>query len=365
MFNSTVIWLALSVGLAAPPSTTIYRMEGAAPGLGREAGTAAVNNAETNIIISILESMTGSSDFALYAPILDRAPEYIRSVHVLSRTPDADQTQVEIEAYVYEEQLRRDVSALILTRLNVKPSVLLVLLEEPAPGQPYIGIRENPILEGVKKTLEDKFFTVMGPMWELYDEQSLVSRLRGTPEEAARVGLEHKAGVILEGEITRISTQEAPSSNISRNEIALKLRVILSETGTLLDTIEIRRAVSSTEPEEGYKQAATDAGESVKDRVLTSTTIAAAGAKPSSDVYIDIEQLGESARMEAVTKVLNGIEAVQGVDVLLSAASLGRLRIKYEGPMAPLVDFLVNQNYAGFHLERRRVVQREAILRVQ
>lgn len=342
------------------------RMEGAAAGIGREAFVAAIENAQLGLVIDFLESLTGSKDLSLFKPILERAPHYIRSYQILRQSEAAGATRVEIEAYVFEEVLRRDAALLILAQLRQRPKVLLLVAEQARPEEPPRLAQDGPAQTALAESLKGKDLDLVGfeAIRRLHPQGDLLALVRSGTEDGARLGQQHLADVVVLGETVCEVSPSAPGSNLNRVQVNLTLRLVRVQNAAVIETVEGEAVLHSEDVAEGINQAALDAAAKVQDPLFVAVVLATLGMQPSGDVVIEIENLAKPDRLKEVVEAVRGFLGVEGVEELLATEQLCRVRVRYSGPMPPFVEHLTSKTYSDFRLATQRVVDRDVLFTV-
>ncbi len=360
------IWLA-----AAPSSYAVedallkIKAHASSQGTGIEARAEAMRAAQERVLVETLSGSLGTDDLLPFKALIDNAPKYIQSTQLLQYDTSQGQTEVEIESYVRQKVLLEDAAAALLPRLPAPPTVLIVIAEQAAPDQPLSaaqpGAAERALAEPIRKA---RLAVVdAAPVRACHTDAELLAAIQGDAEAAGRFAREGFADAVILGEARWTFGGEAETGGVGEAKAALSLRVVRGYDGKTLDTLAREAVVHSGKREEGVAAAIEDACGKLAPDAALSATLAGALAGNTSDVTITIERPESRARFDAVLK--NAAEATQNaeMEVLLYSDTLARVRIRYAGPMAPLMAAVADREYDGRMLEVERAVGRTALLR--
>lgn len=274
-------------------------------------------------------------------------------------------TRVEIEARVRRRQLRRDIADLVLSRVERRPKVL-VLVTAPEAEEPLAAeLCDSARTSLVKRLEKDEYDTmILDDLLELLPEEEAQARRAVDAQEAAELARRSLADIAVVGEVSWDAAAITPQSSVSRNHVELTLRVARAGAGDSADMVKAERVNHSAIPAEGIKSALAEACEELADDLSVSVALASAHVRASSDVVVEVRDLGRASRLGEIAQALQGLWGVEKVEELVGTEKLGRLRVEYAGPLAPLVDRLMSSAYSDFSLNARRAVAREVLVEV-
>ena len=349
----------------AEDDTFSVRMHGYAEGVGFAAREKAIENAKSEVVTAVLQSLVASGDLQPLRPILRNAGSYVVSYDLLRHDVEEGATTVEIDAHVLEKPLHRDVATVMLPRLPRPPTILLVVGERIgddriAAVHDY-GAAEATLIEAMEKL----GLSVSGSasVEAHYNHSQLVEIVNGGVEPAQRFARGSLADVVVIGQaVTEVQGDPAGGSLI-RNRATVNLRIFRGADGKMTDAFTAVAAVLSQDPLEGGEQAIRDAGAKLVGDITVATVLTVLGAQASDNVLIEIENPGSRERIAAVVAFLEAGANVASVEQLLWSESFARLQAVYPGPMSLLADSLESGTYEGARLQIRRVVGRRMELR--
>lgn len=362
--QSVTVWALTLAALAAtePPAGDVMRvhLEASAPGTGAAGRVAAVQKAQEEAVLQVVKTLTATDDLLMFRPLLDRAPAYMRSYEVLDQKQVGDATEVKLEAYILYKQLKRDLAALVLPLFPKPPKVVVVV----DAGE---GVEVDPSVEdNLAEAFRDAGVEVVDPskVRAGLPDAELRARLHGDAEAAVRFAWENLADVAVVGEVKAVTEEPRAGSNVRANRATVLLRIIRGEDARTFDVQTAEALVHSRKAAEGRAMAVSDACDKIKDPALVSVVLAVAGAKGTPYVVVTVEGLGSEEQWQALCAWAKQCPDVEEAEPLHFSGTTGRLRLKYDGPMAPLVDALTEQEYPGFYLAPRQVIERDVVLAV-
>lgn len=356
--------LAAGIPYAQADDLLTVRMKGSAEGVGLSARKTAVENAQELVMEEVLQAMTNSSDTTLFKPILGQASRYIQRYDLLRSDITGTVTEVEIDAYVLEKPLKRDVAAIMLPRLPRKPIVRLLLAEYIGPeaqtGGPTFDIAETVL----KKSMEDFGFSVKGvhDLLDHYEMTQLVNITQGDVPTTAAFARANGEDVVVVGSVTTTHEPLSDGSNMLRNRARVVVRVVSGPDGKIRDTLTAEAAVQSVDPVEGGAQAAQDACGKMTGDCVVAVVLAMLGLEDSSRVIILVENPGSRDRVDELIRTLGGVEGTGAVETLFFSETLARLAVEYYGDMAFFADAVTGLSIGGRKIEVGRCVRREITL---
>lgn len=339
-----------------------FRMEGNAPGTGQRGFSRAIENAAVGILAEFLENTVGTTDFSPFGPLFERAGEYIRSYRVLTHQDEGDIVRVEIDAYVFERRLREDIARLSLAQTPAPPKVVL-LIANVYDDEYTLDLRGTAFQE-ISTSLTDKHFRVVPveTIERLYEPEQLLGIVTGTDEKAARMARENLADAAIIGIFTATSDGSTANSSILRNQVSVVIKVIRSTDAVVLATTTAEAAIHSQDPSTGMEQAIRDVCMKVDEEIGLAVALSPLGPDAEHQVIVELSNIRDLNRVDAITEQIKTIWGVEGVEVLVSTQDLARIRVRYDGPMGVLVDQVSSYAYDDFRLIVRRVVERDVEL---
>lgn len=341
------------------------RMKGGAEGVGLSARKQAIAQAQQQVMEDVLQSMAHSTDMALFKPVLRQTSRYIPRYDLLRTDIIGERTEVEIDAYVLEKPLRRDVAAIMLPRLPRKPSVRLLIADyigpESASGGPTFTVAETVF----RDALEEFDFPVAGihDLLDHYDITQLLQIVQGDVDTTAAFARANAQDVVIVGSVVTTHESLAADSNMLRNRALVSLRILSGPDGKICDTLTAEAAVQSVVPVEGGTQAAQDACGKLKTDCIVGVVIAMLGLEDENRVIVRVEQPNSRETMEELLDLLKTIEGVSAQETLFFSDTLARLAVEYSGTMASFSDALAGRLVNGKKVEVARCVKRDITLR--
>ncbi len=357
-----VLWL-LATELVAAPVFTV-RMTGRAEGIGLTARKLAVEDAQHQALMDVLQAMTNTSDMAPFKGVLRQASRYVQRHDLLRTDVVGPYTEVEIDVHFFERPLRHDVATVMLPRLPRTPTVLLLIAEYIGPDAETLGPTFH-IADGLfKERMKDFDFSLMGiqQLLDHYDLSKLLAIINGDITDAAAFARAHQADVILIGSASTLHEPLSTDTNMMRHRASVVLRAFAGPDGKMTDIMTAQAAVQGVDVMDGGEQAVRDAcgkliGDSIVAVVLTMLTL-----EDESRVIIEVAHPETLEQVQAIVEMMRRIPGVYGVETLFFSESLARLAVEYSGAMAFFADFISGQRIAGQAIEVTRCVKREMSL---
>ena len=342
------------------------RMESSAPGAGPSARDAAVRDAENAVLLQVLEAVVGRESAPKVSAVLEVPDKYIQATRILKCDQSADSTTVEIETFVRKKALQIDVARLLARQIAWSPSILVLVAER-------IGKEAQPSLapEGVAHTafcqmLRDAHMEVAddAALRKRYTQAELLERVQGNIEVIRQFAQEHLVDVVLLGDAACETEPVSTGLAVHRNTATVTVRLLRARDGKMLDAITQDAVVHSADPAEGGSQAIQDACAKLRQDVMVTALLAAISAEASDDVLLTVTSHGARARFDEILHVIAQHPGVKSVEELFYSDAEARVRIRYDGRMAPLVDDLTLRAYSDFSVEAEQVVERNILLSV-
>ncbi|OQB36710.1 MAG: hypothetical protein BWY09_01833 [Candidatus Hydrogenedentes bacterium ADurb.Bin179] len=341
------------------------RMKGSADGVGLTSRKVAIEQAQQRIMEEVLQSMTHATDMTLFNPILRQTSRYIPRYDLLRTDIAGETTEVEIDAYVLEKPLRRDIAAIMLPRLPRKPSVQLLIADYVGPGAASGGPTFDIAETVLRKALEEFEFTVRGiqDILDHYEVAQLLEIIQGEMDATASFARANGEDVVIVGAVTTVHEALATDSNMLTNRARITLRILSGTDGKASDTLAAEAAVQSVDPVEGGTQAAQDACGKLTTDCIVGVVIAMLGLEDESRVIFRVEGPNSPETMTELEGMLRAIPGVSEIESLFYSPTLARLAVDYGGTMAYLSDLLAGRPVNGRKIEIGRCVQREITIR--
>ena len=338
--------------------------EGSAPGAGAEARTTAVDEAQREAVLQVLQEFIPSRDFSLLRQIIDSAPAYVYSFRLEEQRQEDDGTWVSIEAEVNEQRLRRDAAEIILEDLHEFPTTLVLTADYPFDDGPYLGEPRNESMRHFREFLKTHEIPEVdwSELEDFHDTGELYAFLQGDEEGMTRLGRTHGAEVVLYGE-TRQRIGESVGANVVAVHATVDMRVLRAGGGEVVETIETEAIVHGAEPRQAGARALEDACAKATQEALIALVLAA--FETDADDYIRVT-LEDVEHEEELRQVLEALEAASGLEpeVLYRGTSHARIHLPYDGSMAHLTDSVSDRSYDGFRIRARHIVDRVMTLQI-
>lgn len=343
---------------------TTVSAEGSAPGAGGEARTMAVDEAQREAVLKVLQEFIPTRDFSLLHQIIDSAPLYVYSFQLQDQRQEDGGAWVSIEAEVNEEQLRRDAAEIILQDLHELPTTLVLTADYAFEDGPYLGAPRNESMKHFREFL--KAHEIPEVDWseleDFHDTGELYAFLEGDAEGMTRLGRTHGAEVVLYGE-TRQRIGESVGANVVAVHATVDMRVLRAAGGEVIETIETEAIVHAAEARQAGARALEDACAKATQEALVALVLAAFDTDANEYIRVTLEDVEHE---DELRQVLEALEAAAGVEpeVLYRGASHARIHLPYDGSMAYLTDSVSDRSYDGFRIRARHIVGRVMTLQV-
>ena len=338
--------------------------EGSAPGAGAEARTSAVDDAQREAVLKVLQEFIPTRDFSLLRQIIDSAPAYVYSFRLEEQRQEDDGTWVSIEADVNEKQLRRDAAEIILQDLHEFPTTLVLTADYLFDDGPYLGEPWNESMRHFREFFKTHEIPEVdwSELEDFHDTGELFAFLQGDAEGMTRLGRTHGAEVVLYGE-TRQRIGESVGANVVAVHATVDMRVLRAGGGEIIETIETEALVHGAEPRQAGARALEDACAKATQEALIALVLAAFDTDEDEYVRVTLEDVEHE---EELRQVLDALEAASRVEpeVLYRGTSHARIHLPYGGSMAYLTDSVSGQSYDGFRIRARHIVGRVMALQI-
>ncbi|MCC6144394.1 MAG: hypothetical protein IT368_11365 [Candidatus Hydrogenedentes bacterium] len=335
------------------------RAEGHAEGLGLAARRAAIENAREEALIRMIQALITTPDLTAVQPILANPEKYIERFDVLRYDAVERTTSVEIDAFIREKELERDLADIWLPRLVEPPKILLILGEQLEASAPMTLPVDGKAFSTLKKELEKDKIIIEGldTVGDEFSNEKLLEILLGDLDTGRAFARGATVDVVVLG--TAVSHAEPAGPDLYRNRCQLTLRFYRGLDGKMTDARSATAAVVSADTREGAIQAIEDAALKLAPDAKVATVITCLGRQQSDDVLLSIEHPGARARIAELTNLVAFMPFVTEVEELYFSEEVARFRIAYNGSMAQFVDTLLANTYQGSKVKVLRVVSRD------
>lgn len=344
----------------APVQLTV-RSTGYAEGVGYGARERAINDARQRALVEVIQSYMGTDDLQLFRPILRNAAAYVPVYDLLRHDQAGQDTRVEIDAYVQEAPLQRDIATIMLPRLPEKPRVLLVIGEQIADDAilavPDFGAAEVALAEALK----EKGLEVSGAntLEKLYSQEQLIKLVQGGVEEGSKFARENTAHVVVVGTAKSAYLQEKEEVNMKKNTAQVRLSIYRGSDGKMVDDAFAEAVVHAADPFEGGEAAVQDACRKAQANVITAAAMAVLSTQATDNMLITILHPGNTSRLDAFTTMLAKVQGAGKPQVLYFSEALARVSLPYDGPTGALVDAVAEFKFEKQGLDVTRVLKKD------
>ena len=351
---------ALSVSASAAPEEDLLKvtMEGRAAGADTAARDEAILNAEREIILQAIEGILPKPDLGALRKVFERLPKYIvPTPRLLKYTIEHDTAHVELEAQVRIDVLRKDVALGVLPYLRPPRKALILIAEPGIDGKLSVtkpGSAESAVVEALRAIGLDAVDPV--ELRAVYEGVDLLPRIQGDTQEVARLARENLADIAIVGTVTKSDDPPGQGSNVRACHATIAISIVRAGDAKMVESKAVDAVVNSENPREGCAQALEDACAKLKKEIGVPAVLAAAGAAPSEDVIIAVEDPPSGEFAKELLAALRANPAVQNPEALLQTAHAARFRMAFTGKMDGLVDYVVSKTYAGRRVGPKRVV---------
>ena len=353
-----------SAGAALDDEAIRVHVEAEAPGVGTAARAAAIGSAKRDIVRQVAQTVLLERDLPLVAALFEEPDQYIRSTQLLDHRTEGSRTRVEVECYVKRHELLSDVARTVLPNLLSPPTVLVLVAErlgadaDRVLGEPGIAVAE--IAEALGKAGLDVVDTAI--VRACYSGPELMERIGGDRDVASAFARQAFAEVVVLCEAVCEAKVSSTGANVLANNAEVRLRVLRGVDGTLVEAMAQQALVHSADPGEGGAFAIRDACAWLAPDLVTYATLAAAGSATYAGITVTVEEPGDRRRFDELVEALEGCAGGVDAQVLFYSDGLARVRVAYEGLMAPLMDEVTARQYGQRPLAIRRAVGRNVVL---
>jgi hypothetical protein len=342
------LFVALAAALAALAEETVQLTgAGDAPGVGAEARRNAIANARDRLLIGHLEFWSDSAELSKLAPILERSPSYFRNLRVVRQTVEGDSTHVEVQADLLVDQLRRDVSTVLLPSLDRKPTVIVIVQDDFGEDGARSMIEEGVAEKALRKVLRDAGFTVVKPeqLRGVLGPEKLIACVGGADTVAAEAARSLFADAAVIGRATVSVADDSRLTNLFRNRGSVALRIVRAADDAITEELADTGVVESREPALGGSMAVEDACEKIGPRLVSGIVVATLFTPEDDALRLAVKGPSTDQDREDMVAWLENLRGMNAVEVMASDAGLMRLRLDFNGDIAALVEQFDRSGY--------------------
>jgi len=362
---AALLWAWSCPCLADEDEYIKVRVEATAPGEGAEVRETAVAAAAAKAVWQLAEGAFGPRHLPLLDSILPQALTYIRSMQLIQYDASDDGTYVEVEAFVRRKAFLRDAAALILPHLPRPPTVLVLLAERIGREAPLRVAAPGEAETALSNALREARLNVAGSdvARACYTEAQLLDMIQGGDETMQHLARHAFAQVAVIGLATSTEGPEPAGGNVFANEASIDIHVLRAADGKLIEALSQEGVVHGVDPLEGGRSAIQDACARLAPDLKLYTLLAALGGEDPGGVLLTVEGPGSPERFQLLLAALGEAGKGGSVEPLFYTPGLARVRVDYQGLMAPFVDRITGRQYAGLALETRRAVEHDLVVR--
>lgn len=342
------------------------RAEAETPGTDASSRNAAARNAEHKALLDVIESAVGTQWTPVVAPLLDAPGTYVEQTRMLECVQSGGVSKVKVESFVRKTALLTDAAALIVRQMPFPPIVLVVTAEQPSQYSPFSvspdGTAHRKLCELLREShLDTDNGTALA---KRYSEEELIARVQGGLDVASRFAQEQPSDIVLLGE-ARCTSEPIPAGTpVFRNTASVTVRLFRPRDGKMLGVSAQESVVHSAVAAEGAAQAIQDSCVKLRREMALAALLGAIAAEPTTDILLDVTAPRGRGRFDEILGRMAAHPGVEEVEELFYADEAARARIKYAGPMAPIVDDMTLRPYSDFSAEAERVIGRDITLSV-
>ncbi|MCX5771785.1 MAG: hypothetical protein NTZ09_16155 [Candidatus Hydrogenedentes bacterium] len=337
-----------------------------APGIGVSSRAAAVQKAEQEIVRKTLKAALAMEDMTPLNALIQQPGKYVRSTQLIRCDMTDAASKVEVECLVNRKNLLKDAAATLLPRMGRPPSVLVLMAEQFGStgvlDAARAGAAETALareLRAAKVDVSDSAAVRAGA-----DTDALLAKIQGTQGSPAELGARAGAQAVILGEAVVNEAPMSSTGNVHTLNAGVTIRIYRGSDGSLLDALSQEATVQSANPAEGAVGAIDDACAKLGKEAALYTVLAAIAPVKQDELIVTVEGPGERDRFDQMLRQAENAGGAGSVEEIFYTAEMARLRIKYAGKVSDFVDTILAQDYDGFTLEPRHVVQRDILLKV-
>ena len=365
LFCSAALFLA-GVTLAQDEELMKVRMTAAAPGIGVSSRAAAVQKAEQEIVRQTLDAALALEDLTPLDSLIQQPGKYVRSTQLIRYDTTDATTKVEVECLVNRKNLLKEAAATLLPRMSRPPSVLVLMAEQFGSAGVFDSSRAGAAETALSKELRAAKLEVSDPavVRAGADTAALLAKIQGTLGSPAELAAHTGAQAVILGEAVVNEGPMSAAGNVHTLNAGVTIRIYRGSDGSLLDALSQEATVQSANPAEGAVGALGDACAKLGKEAALYAVLAAVAPVRQDELIVTVEEPGDRGRFDQLLRQAENAGGAGSVQEIFYTGEMARLRVKYAGKVSDFVDTILAQDYEGFTLEPRHVVQRDILLKV-
>jgi hypothetical protein len=364
----TVAALAASAAPADEGGALTVQMQGTAPGVGRSARAAAIENAQTAILIDRLIAISGNPDLRRFGTILDNPSRYFRYYRLLQQSTQSESsTTVVIEAAVLDAVLRRDTAAQLIPHLPDKPRILLIVPERLDPKLPF-ELPEHPVAyAALSKSLAQAGCEVLATdeLREKRSGEELAFFAAGEPEPVSQFARLNLADIVIVGNASVSSEVRPQTSELRPYRAEMSLSIVRAGDATILAELTAEAVVFSIDPMEGAAQAIRDACAKLREPLTVETVLGSLTRTPSEHIVLSVRGDGIRSKLPEIRGRLENHENVEQVEILSVTENAAWFRVVGSVPVKQLTETATRGAYSDFRLKLQAILDKDILLALE
>ena len=344
-----------------------YSLQGTAPGTGRSARAAAIENAQLAILIDRLAEITGSTDLQRFGGILDNPSRYFRPYRLQQSTNSDTSTTVVIEATLLDALLRRDAATLLISHLPYKPRIFLAVSERLDPKSPYT-IPEHPVAHtALVKILSESGFDVLAldGLREKHSGEELASFSAVEPAPVSQFARQNLADIVVVGNASASSEAGPAASSFRPYRAKTSLSIIRAGDATVLAELTAEAVVQSIEPKEGAAQAIRDACDKMREPLTVEAVLGSLTRVSPEHIVLTVKGLDVKTRLPEIRNRLESQEGIEQVEPLTVSENAAWLQVVGSVPVKQVAEMVTRAEYPGFRVKPQGVVDKDIMVSVE
>lgn len=337
--------------------TVKVRADGFAEGEGRVAQAAALTAAEHVAVELVVLDLVGDRWLDRLDAVFAQTDVYVRTSRPLDVRRDADGVSVRAEVYVYDQQLRRDIAAVLFNVLPAKPRVAVLM------GEQIDRYRNWTAAQGAaQRFFEGRFrdagFIIVDAAAQ-YSAEVLMEYQSASPRQLAGFGRDAGADIVVRGDATAAVESPPGAVNVDRVSAKVEVDVVRPNDGLVVERFESQASVNSPDPGMGGEQAIEDAAGKIVQDVLVSSVLAFATAPPPDDFIVTVRLPSEGPWLTRARKGIGERFPKARLQDLHHKPGEARFRVALDVPLSTLVHGLTDQGFDDFAFVTERAAGRE------
>ncbi len=364
----TVLAVAALAAPAEEGGIPTVQMQATAPGIGHSARAAAIENAQTAILIDRLVEISGSTDLHGFGSILDNPSRYFQYCRLLKKSANPDSsTTVVIEATIQDVLLRRDAAALLISRLRHKPRILLLVSERLDPKSPYT-IPERPIAQAaLARLLSESGFDVLAldGLRESHPGEELALFTAKEPAPVSQFARQNLADIVVIGNATASGEAGPVTPSFRPYRAKVSLSIVRAGDAAVLAEQTAEAVVQSIEPEAGAAQAICDACDKMPESLTVEVVLGSLTMVSPKHIVVTVRGLDVKTRLSEIRNRLENLEDIEQVEPLGAFENVAWLRVGGSVPVKQVADIMTREEYPGFHLGLQAILNKDIMLSIE